>query len=158
MAPSGGIHLSASRTAPSGGITPCYQGYQGSETGRACGRPLDKTGRIVEIHPDTGFDLRELVVPLMPEAWAMCAQVQRAFPYYRMLGLDVAIGETGPILLEINAYPDLAGFESHAGPFLAEREVLFEFDRAGALTSSMRRVLRDDLREAKRRAAGSETR
>lgn len=120
-------------------------------TGCAAGRLRDKRGRIFDAHPDTGYDLRDFTMPRIDEIVALARRTQESFPYYRLLGQDIAMTVDGPVLVEINAYPDLAGNERSSGPFLCNMETLREFDRYDLLTRSMRRLLARDLERARKR-------
>jgi glutathione synthase/RimK-type ligase-like ATP-grasp enzyme len=122
------------------------------DTGLPCGPVHDKKGRIVQRHPDSGFEFASFRLPLGDEVIELAVRTQSAFPYYRMLGLDIAIGRNGPILVEINAFPDIVAFEAHVGPLLSNDRVLQQFAAYGVLTRSMRRALATDIA----RVAGDE--
>ena len=88
-----------------------------SSGGFACPIDLD-TGRIREaldltpmrnsyaVHPDTGAKLQGFVIP----HWAACLEVAgralAAFPKMGFAGVDVAVTEEGPSVIELNVYPD----------------------------------------------------
>ena len=83
--------------------------------------PLDlNTGRIVEArniktgetfthHPDTGAALVNSVLPFWDEVLPTAKRAMRAFPHMRFAGLDIAIGEHGPMIIELNVNPDRRG-------------------------------------------------
>ena len=88
-----------------------------SSGGLACPIDLDN-GRIVEAldltpirnsyatHPDTGVCLVGLTIP----HWEACVDVAgralAAFPNMRFAGVDIAVTESGPSVIELNVYPD----------------------------------------------------
>ena len=45
-------------------------------------------------------------VPWWPEVQSLAMKALLAFPELRFAGLDIAIGETGPVVLELNVSPD----------------------------------------------------
>lgn len=74
------------------------------ESGRT-GRALH--GRLeVRRHPDTGAVLSGRTVPFWAEVLRISRLAAEAFPL-KYIGIDVAIAETGPVVLEINARPGL---------------------------------------------------
>lgn len=115
------------------------------ETGRARRVAFDRRGRCYEAHPTSGVSFADVVVPFWEAARKLALEVQRHFPYYRLLGLDVAIGPEGPVLIELNAFPGLIGQEQTCGPLLKDPRNLRDFQHFDLLTRSMRRALRDDL-------------
>lgn len=82
-------------------------------------------------HPDTGVIFDGLKIPLWREVIELSETVQRHFPYYKLLGPDIAITPDGPLIIEINATPDHAGLEMDYGPVLKNKkvwEVFNEYD------------------------------
>jgi glutathione synthase/RimK-type ligase-like ATP-grasp enzyme len=49
------------------------------------------------------------------------------FYYYRLLGMDIALSIHGPVLIEINAFPDLVAMEQATGPLLKDERIRTEF-------------------------------
>ncbi len=118
-------------------------------TGGLQSRGLNKRGQAVPVHPTSGVEFGEVAVPCWQDAVAFAERVQAEFPFYRMLGLDVAVTPDGPMLIEINESPDLVLQEQTSGPLLKDPMVLVEFDRHGLLTHSMARHLADDVARAR---------
>lgn len=116
-------------------------------TGRLTPEGLGKSGQRVDRHPDTGFKFADFLLPEKDGVREFGESVQARFPYFGMLGLDVAVTPEGPLLIEINAFPDIVGFEQGWGPLFSDPVLLREFDRLDLLTHSMRRVLAADLAE-----------
>jgi hypothetical protein len=114
-------------------------------TGRLSPEGLDKRGELVDRHPDTGVVFADFRLPDHERVREFGEYVQASFPYFGMLGLDVAITPEGPLLIEINAFPDIVGFEQGWGPILVDPVLLREFDRLDLLTHSMRRALAAEL-------------
>lgn len=63
-------------------------------------------GGPVTHHPDSGTPLLGVQIPFWEAILHHSRTIARAVPL-KYLGIDIAIGETGPVLLEINARPGL---------------------------------------------------
>ncbi len=60
-------------------------------------------------HPDHGAPIEGVCVPYWPEVQALAKKALSVFPRMRFAGLDVAIGPTGPVVIELNVQPDREG-------------------------------------------------
>lgn len=116
-----------------------------NETGRAFDLAYDRLGRRYQVHPDSGVRFADVAVPHWNDARRMALSVQRNFPYYRLLGHDIAISPTGPVLIELNAFPGLIGQEQTCGPLLKSPENLRDFLHYGLLGRRQRWALRKDI-------------
>lgn len=103
------------------------------ETGRLYKHALDFRSRSHLRHPDSGVVFEGFQLPYWDRVQQLAGKAQRLFPYYRLLGLDIAFGEDGPVILEINASHDNVGLEQVAGGILAQGRVHEEFLRYGLL-------------------------
>jgi hypothetical protein len=56
-------------------------------------------------HPTTGVRIQGLVLPMWDEAVALCRRTCTIFPYFRLMGLDIAFTPDGPVVLEVEADP-----------------------------------------------------
>ncbi len=119
-----------------------------AETGRLVQAGFDKKGRRHHTHPDTGVAFAGREIPRWREVLALAERAQRAFGFYRLLGMDVGITDAGLCLIEINAQPDLVFQEQTSGPILARPGVLAAFAADDLLINSSQRKL------AVRRQAG----
>ncbi len=63
-------------------------------------------GEAITHHPDSGEVLLDVLLPFWDEIMRHSRRVAEAVPL-KYLGIDIAIGEEGPVLLEINARPGL---------------------------------------------------
>lgn len=112
------------------------------ETGKLSQYGLDKKRNRYLAHPTTGIVFKDFVVPDWERFFNAAIEVQSAFRFYRLLGLDVAMDENGePVVLEINASPDLAGLEQIAGPLLESQAVLQAFGDDDILVNRHQRRL-----------------
>lgn len=94
------------------------------ESGRLHAVGFDKRGRRHLRHPDTGLAFGDTPIPHWSEVLDLARRTQSAFGFFRLFGVDVAVGAGGPCLIEINALPDIVFQEQTSGPI---------FDRAGVL-------------------------
>ncbi len=74
-------------------------------------------------HPDSNQPFKDFEVPFWSEILLLSEKIQRFFPYFKLLGPDIAITPDGPVIIEINATPDHAGLEMDYGPVLKNQEV-----------------------------------
>lgn len=92
---------------------------------------FDKTGRRYTRHPISEVEFADLPVPGWDEAVALGERVQRSFPFFRLLGMDLAFTQQGVVLVEINNDADLVFQEQTSGPLLASRatwQAFYEYD------------------------------
>ena len=110
-------------------------------TGELAAIGFDKRGRRYAEHPDTGVPFQGVVIPRWAEVRDLAVRTQAAFPFFRLFGVDVAVGAAGPVIIEINALPDLVFQEQTSGPLLARRDVLEAFAADDLLFSGAQRAL-----------------
>jgi hypothetical protein len=58
----------------------------------------------LETHPVTGHSFADFLVPLWDTVVDTCLRLAYALPRMRLLGIDVAVTDAGPVVLEVN-YP-----------------------------------------------------
>ncbi len=93
-------------------------------------------------HPTSGTVFEDYPIPEWERVRAAAISIQKAFSFYRMLGLDLAVGHGGePLLIEINGAPDLAALEQKAGPLLRSQPVLRAFGEYDLLVNRHQRRL-----------------
>ena len=75
----------------------------------------DKDGKVYEAHPKTGKKFKDYKLPMFEEAKAFVEKCARMIPQVGYVGWDIAIGKSGPVLIEANAYPghDIYGLPQH---------------------------------------------
>lgn len=69
-----------------------------------------------ERHPDTGVEVGGVQLPHWPACIDLSKKVLLALPHLNYAGIDVAIGPDGPVILELNPQPDLAGSRVFRSP------------------------------------------
>ena len=102
----------------------------------------DKKSNRYAAHPTSGVVFENHPVPEWNRVKAAAVAIQKAFPFYRMIGLDIALDKNGnPVLIEANGAPDLAGLEQKAGPLLRSEPVLRAFGDYDLLVNKHQRRL-----------------
>ena len=69
------------------------------------------------------------------------------YPFYKLIGMDIAVTQVGPVLIEVNANPDIVFQEQTSGPLFKDKRVLKEFDKYDLLVNKYQKKLldQDDL-------------
>jgi len=67
------------------------------------------TRRVFNVHPDHGAPFEGIEVPFWRETQELACRALSVFPGLRFAGIDVAILPTGPVIVELNAFPDKEG-------------------------------------------------
>lgn len=95
-------------TRASGGRANLHQGAVGVGVDIASGmtRAAIWNGRLIEHHPDNQVPLTGIQLPWWDRVIDICRHTARVCPL-KYLGLDIALGSTGPLVIEINARPGL---------------------------------------------------
>jgi hypothetical protein len=113
-------------------------------------RPIgrDFRSREYDRHPDTGAVFAERSVPKWAETLDLVRRAQQSFSYFRFLGFDIAVTPDGPVIIEINPWPDNVMIEQCSGPILANPEVLLALDDYSALINEPTRRAASRLRQS----------
>lgn len=102
----------------------------------------DKKSNRYAAHPTSGIVFEGFRIPEWEKIKATAIAIQTALPFYRLLGLDLALDREGtPVLIEVNGAPDLAGLEQKAGPLLKDPRVLRAFGEYDLLVNRHQRKL-----------------
>jgi hypothetical protein len=92
--------------------------------------PIKSCGvKVLTEHPITKTIFENSSIPFFPQAKELVLKAARYMPGLRLVGWDVAIGESGPVLIEGNSDYDLSGNDLTEGGYLANprfRKVLHE--------------------------------
>jgi len=90
----------------SGGIV----GRLDVERGEVCEvfDPL-RPGTALSVHPDSQIQLEGMRLPFWEECKVLASEAVLAFPQMRLAGLDVAIADSGPRIIELNVVADYIG-------------------------------------------------
>lgn len=116
------------------------------ETGKLKKFGYDKNSIKYPKHPTSMVKFENFVVPEWAAISDLAKTVQMAFPFYKLLGLDIALREPGePVLIEINRAPDLLGLEQKFGPLLKIERNLRTFGEYDLLINKYQRELYKNL-------------
>jgi hypothetical protein len=81
---------------------------------------IQSTGvEVFTEHPVTHILFENFPIPFFSEAKELTVQAARLMPGMRLIGWDVAIGETGPVLIEGNSDYDISGNDLAAEGYFA---------------------------------------
>jgi len=56
-------------------------------------------------------------------------KIQEACPFLKLLGMDITVSSTGPMLIEVNPSANLVFQERTAGPLLKDKRARDEFEK-----------------------------
>jgi hypothetical protein len=73
--------------------------------------------KILTEHPATKTKFENFTIPFFDQAKELVIRTARLMPDLRLTGWDVAIGESGPILIEGNSDYDLSGNDLNYGGY-----------------------------------------
>jgi glutathione synthase/RimK-type ligase-like ATP-grasp enzyme len=111
-------------------------------SGRLKKYAYDKKTTRYTAHPTSGVVFENYPVPEWDHIRDTAVRVQRAFPLYRMLGLDIALDQNGePVVIEINHGPDMTFLEQTGGPVLKIEPALRAFGEYNLLVNRHQRRL-----------------
>jgi hypothetical protein len=91
----------------------------------------DKFGKTYISHPISKVVFENFQIPQWNEILQLAITAQMKIPYYKLLGMDIALSNRGPILIELNAFPDLIFQEQTSGPLLKDEKIRSEFEKYG---------------------------
>jgi len=112
------------------------------DTGKLKKNGYDKNGKVYQHEPLTGKPFDSLMVPEWGEVIGLSRKVQYSFPYYKLLGLDIAVTDKGEaILIEINGFPDIVMQEQACGPLLKNYKNFKEFREYDLLINKLQAKL-----------------
>lgn len=113
-----------------------------AKTGKLRTHGFDKKGKSYTAHPTTGVVFGDFVVPEWPRVCQSALEVQKAFSFYRLMGLDLGIDERGePVVVEINGSPDLVWQEQMSGPLFKSEAILRAFGEDNLFVNKHQRKL-----------------
>jgi hypothetical protein len=89
--------------------------------------------KVLTQHPITKTIFENFNIPFLPQAKELVLKAARLVPELRLIGWDVAIGESGPVLIEGNSNYQISGSDFLYGGYRANnsfRKVLNEFNNS----------------------------
>lgn len=67
-------------------------------------------------HPDSGVQIEGRTVPLFEACLALARETLRVFPHAQFAGLDMAVTESGPLIVELNLEPSAISARNFGAP------------------------------------------
>ncbi len=101
----------------------------------------DNLAKKYYVHPDTKLNFCNLNIPDWEEILKIAQKVQKATFFYKLLGLDIAISKDGPVVIEINANPEMSYSELYTQPLLKDKKILEEFSKYDILFNKRQKNL-----------------
>ncbi len=92
-------------------------------------------------HPDSGIKFEGFQLPKWQDVKYLAIETQTKLSFAKFMGLDIGISESGPMVVEINIFPDMVAFESVHGPLLGDREVWAAFKEHDLLINNQSKRL-----------------
>ena len=68
---------------------------------------------FLEKHPDSGVIIPGFEIPFFAEALELCKEASKLISKINILGWDIAITHSGPVMIEVNNFP---GFRLYQRP------------------------------------------
>jgi glutathione synthase/RimK-type ligase-like ATP-grasp enzyme len=99
-------------------------------------KAFDLLGNSYVRHPQSKIAFKDFQIPKWQEVVDLAKSTQKAFFYYKLIGLDIAITPDRPIIIEINGTPDTASEEINA-PLLLDPIVREEFMKYNLLVNKL---------------------
>jgi hypothetical protein len=101
----------------------------------------DKKGNRYTHHPISQVKFDGLSIAGWESALDVGYKVQRAFPFFKLLGMDLGFTDSGVVLIEINNDADLVFQEQTSGPLLASRRIWDAFAEYDLFYNEKQRAL-----------------
>lgn len=111
------------------------------DSGELAERGFDRMSQIFQEHPTSKVPFAGYQIPRWKEVIALAKKVQSDFDFYPLLGMDIAITEKGPVVIEINSGYDNVDLEQATGPILKKPEVYNAFSEYDLLINKYQKNL-----------------
>ncbi|MCK0105469.1 sugar-transfer associated ATP-grasp domain-containing protein [Marinobacter sp. S0848L] len=111
-------------------------------TGRLMRSGTDRMSRVFEAHPTSGVTFSGYQIPFWDDIISLARRVQNSFEFYPLLGMDIAISDGGPVVVEINSGYDNVDLEQATGPILKKPEVYQAYEEYSLFINKYQRNLK----------------
>lgn len=116
------------------------------KTGELKKNGYNKNGKRFTEHPTSRVVFDAFIIPEWKRIIDVAVKVQKAFPFYRILGMDIALEEKkGPVLIEVNDNTDLLFQEQTSGALLRSEAILRAFGEYDLFVNKHQRRLFNGL-------------
>lgn len=86
---------------------------------------FDKSGRkLLDQHPDTLVSVKGFEIPYWSRSKQLVIELMRVFPTALHVGWDIAITDSGPIVIEANAHPDPVLLQAYSPALLSNSDAV----------------------------------
>ncbi|AXS82126.1 sugar-transfer associated ATP-grasp domain-containing protein [Marinobacter sp. Arc7-DN-1] len=112
------------------------------DTKKGClvGSGQNIAGKSFPEHPDSGVLFKDFAIPCWDQVRSLASTVQKKINYHRILGMDIAITDSGPVIIEINSIYDNVGLEGICGPLFSRKDI-YDLFMSYKLISCKRQIL-----------------
>ncbi len=114
-------------------------------SGQLNGMGHDRYGHRYKYHPNSNVEFVTVTIPYWQSVQKLAKRIQLSFPFYGLLGMDIAIGKDEPVLIEINSNFDNVDLEQAIGPILADPKVYRAYKEFGLLISKSQKNIEKSL-------------
>ncbi|SFM70129.1 sugar-transfer associated ATP-grasp domain-containing protein [Marinobacter pelagius] len=97
------------------------------DSGKLVETGFDRMSQVFTHHPTSRVPFHGYQIPKWEDVISLAKKVQSAFDFYPLLGMDIAITEEGPAVIEINSGYDNVDLEQATGPILKNPDVYATF-------------------------------
>lgn len=111
-------------------------------TGKLAPSGFDRLSHVFEMHPTSGLAFIGYQIPLWDGVINLAKKVQSSFEFYPLLGMDIAVTEHGPVIIEINSGYDNVDLEQAQGPILRNLQVYEAYTEYDLLINKYQRNLK----------------
>ena len=148
LRPDGTVHIIGSYLRFGVGDSPIDNLSQGgiavrieAQSGTLASCALDRFGHQFSVHPTSGKAFENFTVPHWSGVVRLATEIQQKLNYQLLLGMDIAVTENGPILIEINSIYDNVDLEQVCGPILKNQETFELYKDYGLLINKKQKMI-----------------
>lgn len=98
-----------------------------TESGRLREVAFDQRGNKFIKHPTSGIWFKDYQIPYWDRLCRLAKNTQQYFFYYKLLGIDMAIQDEEPVIIEINHSYDNVGLEQKCGGIFKNQTIYQQF-------------------------------
>lgn len=111
------------------------------EKGVLLGSAVDRYGKELTHHPTSNKQFDGFSIPYWEQLCELAVKTQKDLSFYKLLGMDIAVSDTGPVLIEINAIYDNVDLEQVCGPILKDEKTLEAYHEYDLLINKKQKKL-----------------
>lgn len=120
-----------------GGVSVCID----KASGKLAKTGYDKLSNKYTSHPTSSKMFENFKIPYWNDVVKLAYKVQNDLSFHKLMGMDIAVTENEPLLIEINAIYDNVALEQRCGPILSRPEVFHAYNNYNLLISNVQKKL-----------------